>query len=54
MLDTGRTENCIHNNKDNSKQAGISKELRELLQIEIGTEIKYMPSKTQQEEEKSL
>lgn len=54
MLDTGRTENCIHDNKDSSKQARISKELKELLQIQICTEIKYMPSKTQQEEEKLL
>lgn len=54
MLDTGRTENCIHDKKDRSKQGGISEELRELLQIQICTEIKYMPSKTQQEEEKLL
>lgn len=54
MLFSGRTENCIHTGKDNSKQLGISKELRELPQTEICIKIKYMPSRTQQEEVKLL
>lgn len=54
MLFSDRTENCIHTGKDNSKQPGISEELRELPQTEICIKIKYMPSRTQQEEVKLL